>query len=175
MTSDKPSAEDLKLLQDMGMTEVEPGRWTGPRAGRLESTELFGPSTAELDSAMKAGVSANEEDMAEIGGHLGVSMQTLPPGDAAEPLRYLIYAHIADSFTGALESLDPEAVAASADQAMDRHPDLSPPDVLAVGLRRQGIKCRAEHLHPDHGVQPEQQPGFRTALFDVITGEHSWV
>lgn len=178
MTAGKPSGEDLQALQEIGMTELEPGRWTGPWQGSDEDMHRLariGPSASELNAALKAGQSANEEMMAEYGAHVSVAMQTLPPGYAAEPIQLLVYAQIVDSFSGSLDSLDPELIAESAERAMNQHPDLSPPDTLAVGLRRLGIKCRAEHLHPDHGVPPEHRPGFRAALFDLYGGEHSWV
>lgn len=181
---DEPTPEELKFLREMGMTEIEPGRWVSAPEASSPDMQAFLDSMSpaeeeQLDLLMRAGRVQNEVDMEQTGSATAVSVQPVPEGlaPAADGIELSAYAAIRDSDVEALEALEPQVINDKLDETMLRYPQLLPPDGLAAALRQLKVKCRAVDVNPytDGQTLPPEAPGFRVALFAFPAGTHRWV
>lgn len=83
--SDQPSKEDLGFLEEMGMTEVEPGRWSSAWQGSDPGMQkwfdnLGGAGEEQLDLLTRAGRVQNEFDMERSGGAVASNVQLISEG-----------------------------------------------------------------------------------------------
>jgi hypothetical protein len=114
----------------------------------------------------------------EPGRWVGASELHLPGMSAAAAPGLSIYVAVKPSSAEAFDGLDPEALEAGLERAMDQYPNMMPPDLLAVTLRKLGIKCKAIETDPassGSGPDPLTYPGFRAVLVEFPGARRTWL
>ena len=175
------SAEDRQFMAEMGMTEVEPGRFmSGWQASDQESQEFFESLTSsgmeQLDLLARAGRVSNEFELEHSGSSTAVSVQRLSP-DALLPEQDFIevFVGIRNEDSAVFESLEGSLIEEGFEAAHDKFPSLIPPDAIAVALRKLGVKCRTIDEHPaEVSSAPSAGQGFRTAHVLLPGGTRKW-
>lgn len=188
----QPTEEELRFLRDMGMTEVEPGRWSsGWQGGDGHTQEWFdklGPAGEEqLDLLMRAGRVQNEFDLEKSGSGAAANVQLISEGPLADfvsttqgagfaPLE--VFTAIKASSVEDFDSLGPEAIDSALIEMFEKYETLLPPDGLAATLRTLGIKCKAVHVNPrtagPEEPYPHDYPGYRLVLMHFPGGHKFW-
>lgn len=187
---DKPTEEELKFLAEMGMTEVEPGRWIsgwqGSGPGMQDWLDELGPEGEEqLDLLIRAGRVQNDFDMERTGAPTASNVQligegpfaTPPPGEHGPVLTaFVAIRHDAQE---AFDALDGGAIEAAFDEMFTRYETMPPQDALAAALRSLGIKCKTINLDAmtagPEGPDPLDYPGFRAAVVHIAGGIRRWI
>ena len=192
---DRPTEEEMKFLAEMGMTEVEPGRWAsgwqGSGPGMQEWLDDLGSEGEEqLDLLMRAGRVQNEFDMERSGASSAASVQminsgplatTPPPVEEEEEHSQVLTAFVAirNDAQEAFDALDGKAIEDTFDEMYEKYETMRPQDALAAALRSLGIKCKTINLDAmtagPEGPDPRDYPGFRGALVHIEGGIKRWV
>ncbi|MCO4263759.1 hypothetical protein NG697_12640 [Pseudarthrobacter sp. MDT3-26] len=190
---DQPTEEELRFLKEMGMTEVEPGRWSsawqGSGPGMQEWLDDLGDEGEEqLDLLMRAGRVENEFKMEQGGAGATASVQRITTGPLVDaqpledhtPVDLAVFAAIRDSSTYDLDDLKGDDIEATLDQVREEYPLLTPADAIAVALRKLGIKSKAIRIDahtagPDEGPNPRDYPGFRAVLLHFPGARRIWL
>jgi hypothetical protein len=189
---DRPADEELKFLAEMGMTEVEPGRWvsgwqgSGPEMqGWLD--DLGSEGEEQLDLLMRAGRVQNEFDMERTGAASASSVQMISDGPLARttPAEFAhgpvmtAFVAVRHDAQEAFEALDGNAVEAAFDEMLEKYETMKPQDALAAGLRSLGVKCKTINLDAmtagPEGPDPRDYPGFRAAVVHIEGGIRRWI
>ncbi|GAA4034269.1 hypothetical protein GCM10023063_17800 [Arthrobacter methylotrophus] len=185
----RPSDEDLQFLAEMGMTEVEPGRWvSGWQAGDPGTQEWFDSIGTEgqeqLDLLMRAGRVQNEFDMEQTGSDTAASVQmitegplaTTPPGHNSVLTAFVAVRRDAQE---AFDALDGKAIETAFDEMFEKYETMLPQDALAAALRSLGVKCKTINLDAmtagPEGPDPRDYPGFRAAVVHIEGGIRNWI
>lgn len=181
MPAEEPTEAEKQFLAEMGLTEVEPGRWsTGWEAdGPAAQAFLDGLTEADieqLDLMAAANRVQNEFDLEQSGAGTTASMQLIGPSPNASH-RMPVFVGIREDFVGAFEALKLSALESKADEVLDLFDGLMPPDILATALRKLGVKAKAIQDNPrqseDWSSVAGSLPGFRIAV--VYVPEYDWV
>lgn len=189
----QPTEEELRFLQEMGMTEVEPGRWSsawqGSDPGMQEWLDDLGSEGEEqLDLLVRAGRAENEFKMDQTGTDAVVSVQRITAGPLADapPLEehgevaLAVFVGIRESSAERLDALDAESIDAALEEVFENYETLPPPDAVAVALRKLGIKGKAININPHtvgpyEGPDPRDYPGFRAVLMHFPGAKRIWL
>lgn len=93
------------------------------------------------------------------------------PGDVA------VFVAVKPSSAEAFETLDPGALEAGLSRSMDQYPNMLPPDLVAVTLRKLDIKCKTIELGTAGAEEPDPRsyPGFRAALIHFPGARRVWL
>jgi hypothetical protein len=90
-----------------------------------------------------------------------------------------VFTAIAPSSAAAFDALDADALEAGLERAAGQYPNMLAPDLMAVTLRKLGIKCKAIELDPaeagPEGPDPRTFPGFRPALIQLPGARRTWL
>lgn len=190
---DQPTEEELKFLADMGMTEVEPGRWVsgwqGSSPGMQEWLDDLGSEGEEqLDLLMRAGRVQNEFDMEQTGASSSANVQmissgplatTPPPVEEGHGPVLTAFVAIRNDAQEAFDALDGKAIEDAFDQMYEKYETMQPQDALAAALRSLGIKCKTINLDAmtagPEGPDPSDYPGFRGAVVHIEGGIRRWI
>lgn len=190
---DQPTEEELRFLKEMGMTEVEPGRWSsgwqGSDSGMQGWLDDLGDEGEEqLDLLMRAGRVENEFKMEQGGAGAMASVQRITTGPLADapPLgehgevALAVFVGIRESSVYDFDALKGDTIEETLDQVREEYPALTPSDAIAVALRKLGIKSKAIRIDahtagPDEGPDPRDYPGFRAALLHFPGAQKIWL
>lgn len=189
---DRPSEEELRFLQEMGMVEVEPGRWVSGGQGSDPETQamfdgLDGAAKEQLDLMMRAGRVQNEFTLEQSGGISAASTSVIddgPPKEAPFPkhgeVALAVFVAIKDSSARDFDALDGESIEEALDAVFAKFEVLPPPDAIAIALRQLGVRSRAIHINPhtagaDEGPDPRDNPGYRPALIHFPGAKRFWL
>lgn len=87
-TNDQPAEDELRFLKEMGMTEIEPGRWSsGWQGSDPDMQERFdnlgGAGEEQLDLLTRAGRLQNEFDLEQTGAGIASNVQLITEGPLA--------------------------------------------------------------------------------------------
>lgn len=193
--NERPTEEELKFLAEMGMTEVEPGRWvSGWQASDPGMQDWFDNLGSEgeeqLDLLMRAGRVQNEFDLEQTGAASAANVQiinsgplatTPPPVEAEQEHGAVLTAFVAVRHDAqeAFDALDGKAIEGAFDQMYEKYETMQPQDALAAALRSLGIKCKTINLDAmtagPEGPDPRDYPGFRGALVHIVGGIRRWI
>lgn len=81
----------------------------------------------------------------------------------------------ADDFS----AIDAGVLEDALNRAADQYPNMLAPDLMAVTLRKLGIKCKAIELNPaeagPEGPDPRSYPGFRAVLIQFPGARRIWL
>ena len=182
----KPTEDELRFLAEMGMTEVEPGRWTsGWQASDPDMQEWLdsqGPEGEErLDLLMRAGRVQNEFDLEQTGAKSAVSVQRIQEGALVQEHGSLMAVFVAVKKTSVedFEALDSDEIQRKVEEVMAQYDEMLPPDLTAVALRKLGIKCRTILANPENtgpgGPESLGHPGFRAAVMHFPGAKRTWI
>lgn len=192
---DQPTEEELRFLKEMGMTEVEPGRWSSGWQGEgpgMQSwlDDLGSEGEEQLDLLMRAGRVQNEFDMEKNGGAAASSVQLItegpladrPPFDEEEhtQVELAVFVAIRESSAAEFDDLDSDLIHSGLHEVRESYPLLTPSDAIAVALRKLGIKSKAIRIDahaagPDEGPDPRDYPGFHAVLLHFPGGRKIWL
>jgi hypothetical protein len=190
---ERPSEEELRFLAEMGMTEVEPGRWSsdwqGSGPGMQDWFDNLGSEGEEqLDLLMRAGRVQNEFDMEQTGARSASSVQTIstgplattpPPVEEGHGPVLTAFVAIRHDAQEAFEALDGKAIEDSFDEMYEKYETMQPQDALAAALRSLGVKCKTINLDAmtagPEGPDPSDYPGFRAAVVHIEGGIRKWI
>lgn len=89
-----------------------------------------------------------------------------------------IFVAIRTSSAAAFDALDAGVLEDGLDRAMNQYPDMLPPDLLAVTLRKLGIKCKTldDPALAGHATTPvPSNPGFRSVLVRFPGARRIWL
>ena len=188
----QPTEEELRFLKGMGMTEVEPGRWSSDWQGSDGNTQKWfddlGPQGEEqLDLLIRAGRVQNEFDLEQSGAGAAAKVQHITDGPLADfvpstqgagfaPLE--VFTAIKASSVDDFHALDPETIDAALIEMFEKYETLLPPDGIAATLRTLGIKCKAVHVNPTTAgpeePYPHDYPGYRLVLMHFPGAQKFW-
>lgn len=190
---DQPTEEELRFLKEMGMTEVEPGRWSsgwqGSDAGMQGWLDDLGDEGEEqLDLLMRAGRVENEFNMEQTGAGAVASVQRISTGPLADEhpsvehgaVALAVFVAVRESSTYDFDALRGDTIEATLDRVREEYPALTPSDAIAVALRKLGIKSKAIRIDahtagPDEGPYPRDYPGFRAVLLHFPGAKRIWL
>ncbi|MDJ0459916.1 hypothetical protein PUN71_022165 [Arthrobacter sp. NQ7] len=193
--NERPTEEELKFLAEMGMTEVEPGRWVsgwqGSDPGMQDWFDNLGSEGEEqLDLLMRAGRVQNEFDMEQTGDTSAANVQMISSGPLATtppPVEnegqhgavLTAFVAVRHDAQEAFDALDGKAIEDAFDQMYEKYETMQPQDALAAALRSLGIKCKTINLDAmtagPEGPDPRDYPGFRGALVHIEGGIRRWI
>lgn len=189
----QPTEQELQFLAEMGMTEVEPGKWSsgwqGGNAGMQEWLDDLGSEGEEqLDLLMRAGRIQNEFDLEQTGGQSAVSVQrigsgplaaTPPPGQDGHGSVLTAFVAVRYDAQEAFEALDGKTIETAFDEMFEKYETMQPQDALAAALRSLGVKCKTIKLDAmtagPEGPDPLDYPGFRAAVVHIEGGIRNWI
>lgn len=189
---DRPTEDEIRALEEMGMTEVEPGRWSsGWQGGDPEMDAWFenlGPAGQEqLDLLTRAGRVQNEFDLEQHGAS-AANIQIItegaladsPPFEEHGEVALAVFVGIKESSAEAFDALKGDTVEEALDEIFEKYEALPPADALAAALRKLGIKSKAIHIDahtagPDEGPDPRDYPGFRAVLMHFPGATRFWL
>jgi hypothetical protein len=191
--NDQPTEEELRFLKEMGMTEVEPGRWSSGWQGSDPGMQgwlddLGGEGEEQLDLLMRAGRVENEVKMEQTGAGAVASVQRITSGPLADappfedhtPVDLAVFVAVRDSSAYDLDELRGDTIETTLGQVREEYPALTPADAIAVALRKLGIKSKAIRIDahtagPDEGPNPRDYPGFRAVLLHFPGAKRIWL
>lgn len=192
---DQPTEEELRFLKEMGMTEVEPGRWSSGWQGSEPGMQgwlddLGSEGEEQLDLLTRAGRVQKEFDMERNSGAAASSVQLitegpladLPPCDEEEhsQVELAVFVAIRESSTAEFDDLKGDLIENTLREVRESYPGLTPSDAIAVALRKLGIKSKAIRVDahtagPDEGPDPRDYPGFHAVLLHFPGGRKIWL
>lgn len=190
---DQPTEEELRFLKEMGMTEVEPGRWSSAWQGSGPGMEnwfedLGSEGQEQLDLLMRAGRVQNELDMEQSGSGAAASVQMISEGPLADTpsldehsqVDLAVFVAVRESSAYDFDALTGDTIEAMFDQIREEYPALTPADAIAVALRKLGIKSKAIRIDahtagPDDGPDPRDYSDFRAALLHFPGAKKIWL
>lgn len=190
---DQPTEDELRFLKEMGMTEVEPGRWSsgwqGNDPGMQDWLDDLGSEGEEqLDLLMRAGRVENEFNMEPTGSAAAASVQRItggpladaPPMEEHTQVALAVFVGIKESSAEELDALAAETIESALDDVLEKYETLPPPDAIAVALRKLGIKSKAININPHtagpgEGPDPSDYPGFRGLLMHFPGARRIWL
>lgn len=113
----------------------------------------------------------------EPGRWIGAPDFQLPEASATELRGLSVFVAVKASSAGAFEALDAGALEDGMSRAMDQYPNMLPPDLVAVTLRKLDIKCKAVETDPagTNEPDPRSHPGFRAALIHFPGARRVWL
>lgn len=104
---------------------------------------------------------------------------TAGPDESAGTPETAVFVAIAPSSAAAFDGLDAETLEAGLDRAAAQYPNMLAPDLMAVTLRKLGIKCKAVELSPadagPEGPDPRSFTGFRSVLIQFPGARRTWL
>lgn len=186
---ERPTEEEQRFLAEMGMTEVEPGKWAsgwqGSGPGMQDWIDNLGSEGEEqLDLLMRAGRVQNDFDL-ERSGEAAANVQMITEGPLATtppPVHGSVltaFVAVRRDAQEAFEALDGKAIEAAFDEMFEKYETIQPQDALAVALRSLGIKCKTVSLDAmtagPEGPDPRDHPGFRAAVVHIEGGIRNWI
>jgi hypothetical protein len=181
----QPTDEDLRFMADMGMTEVEPGRWVSGWQGSdpdiQEWIDSQGPQDQEqLDLLMRAGRVQNEFDLEQTGAQSAVSVQHIPSDTIEEHATLMpVFVAVKKTSAAAFDALEEDEIQRKVEEVMAQYDEMLPPDLTAVALRKLGIKCKTILTNPENvgpeGPDPSGYPGFRAAVMHFPGAKRTWI
>lgn len=120
------------------------------------------------------------EGMVEVepGRRVGAADVQLPEsGIQGLPNELSVFVAVKPSSEEAFESLDPATLENGLSRAMDQYPNMLPPDLVAVTLRKLDIKCKTIELGTAGNEEPDPRsyPGFRAALIHFPGARRVWL
>lgn len=90
-----------------------------------------------------------------------------------------VFVAIAPSSADSFDALDAAALENGLERAAAQYPNMLAPDLMAVTLRKLGIKCKAIELNPAEagpgGPDPRSFPGFRAVLIQFPGARRTWL
>jgi hypothetical protein len=188
---DQPTEEKLRFIKEMGMTEVEPGRWsTGWQGSDPDMQEwidnLGGAGEEQLDLLIRAGRVQNEFDLEQGGAASASSVQLISQGPLADspPLEHgevalAVFVAIKESSCEEFDALDGETIESGLDDVFEQYETLPPPDGIAAALRKLGVRSKSIYLDPHtcgaERPDPRDYPGFRAALIHFPGARRIWL
>lgn len=90
-----------------------------------------------------------------------------------------VFVAIAPSNAATFDALDAAELESGLERAADQYPNMLAPDLIAVTLRKLGIKCKAIELNPaeagPEGPDPRSHPGFRAVLVQFPGARRTWL
>jgi hypothetical protein len=193
--SDQPTEEELRFLKEMGMTEVEPGRWSSGWQGSEPGIQgwlddLGSEGEDQLDLLVGAGRVQNDFDMERNSGPAAASVQLITEGPLADQppfddedhteVELAVFVGIRESSTADFDDLEGDTIEATLHEVRESYPGLTPSDAIAVALRKLGIKSKAIRIDahtagPDEGPDPRDYPGFHGVLLHFPGGRKIWL
>jgi hypothetical protein len=192
---DQPTEEELRFLKEMGMTEVEPGRWSSAWQGSGPGMEnwfedLGSEGQEQLDLLMRAGRVQNEFDVEQSDGSAAANVQLITEGPLADTppfddeehtqVELAVFVGIKESSAHEFDALRGDTIETTLDQVREEYPMLTPADAIAVALRKLGVKSKAIRIDahtagPDDGPDPRDYPGFRAVLLHFPSAKKIWL
>lgn len=182
----QPTEDELRFLAEMGMTEVEPGRWSsGWQGSDPDIQEWLDSQGAEgeerLDLLMRAGRVQNEFDLEQTGAETAVSVQRIREEASNEEhgSRMAVFVSVKKTSVEDFEALDSDEIQRKIEEVMAQYDEMLPPDLTAVALRKLGIKCRTILANPENtgpgGQDSLSSPGFRAAIMHFPGAKRTWI
>lgn len=181
----EPTEDQLRFMAEMGMTEVEPGRWSSGWQGSDPDMQEWidgqgSEGEEQLDLLMRAGRVQNEFDMEQTGADSAASVQRIPEDDMGEHGSLMaVFVAVKKSSVADFDALDSDGIQRMVDEVMAQYDEMLPPDLTAVALRKLGIKCKTILANPENtgpeGPNPLDYPGFRAAVMHFPGAKRSWI
>ncbi|HEX9226001.1 MAG TPA: hypothetical protein VF885_05015 [Arthrobacter sp.] len=114
----------------------------------------------------------------EPGRWVGAPELQLPgAGDTRDGLS--VFVAVKPTSADAFAALDPAVIEDSLNRAADQYPNMLAPDLMAVTLRKLGIKCKAIETNPAEagpgGPDPRDFPGFLAVLIEFPGARRIWL
>lgn len=136
---DQPSEEDLRLLKEMGMTEVEPSRWSSGWQGSDPGAqdwldELGSEGEEQLDLCMHASPVENEFYLERTGSApsagwqriTGGSLADAPPVEEPRRVSLAVFVGMKVSSGEDLDALDAETIESALDDVLEKYETSTP-------------------------------------------------
>lgn len=181
----QPTSDQLRFLAEMGMTEVEPGRWMSDWQGGdselQEWVDSQGPEGQEqLDLLMRAGRVKNEVHMEQTGTPSAVSVQRIPSAPMEHQTSLMpVFVAVKMSSVAAFEAVESDKIQRTIEDVMEQYSEMLPPDLAALSLRKLGIKCKTIWDNPENtgprGPDPKRHPGFKVAIMHFPGATYTWI
>lgn len=188
----RPSDEDLRFLNEMGMVEVEPGRWVSGWQGsdpemQAHIDRLDDAGKEQLDLLMRAGRVQNEFDLEHTGGTSAASIQFIDEGPLLDQypsehrqVDLAVFVAIKDTSAQDFDALEGSSIEGALDAVLEQFEMLPPPDAIATALRKLGIRSKAIQINahtaaPNEGPDARDYPGYRPALIHFPEAKRFWL
>lgn len=115
----------------------------------------------------------------EPGRWVGAPDFQLPDAISHAPGELSVFVAVKPSSVDDFAALDGAVLEDSLNRAADQYPNMLAPDLMAVTLRKLGIKCKAIELNPaetgPEGPDPRSYPGFRAVLVQFPGARRIWL
>lgn len=136
-TNGQPTDEELRFLKKMGMTGIEPGRWSSAWQGSgpesKDWSEDFGSERQEqLDLLVRAGRVQNEFDLEQSGSRVAADVQLITEGPLADMPQFgdddhtevdlAVFVAIKESSAGDFDGLTGGTISVTLDQVREEYP-----------------------------------------------------
>lgn len=176
----QPTDDELRFMAEMGLTEVEPGRWVSGWQGSdpdiqewLDSQGSEGQE--QLDLLMRVGSVQNEFELDQSGAQSAVSVQRIQENGSLMAVFVAVKRTSVEDF----EALGRGAIQSKVEQVMAHYDEMLPPDLTAVALRKLGIKCKTILANPENtgpeGPDLLDYSGFRAAVMHYPGAKWTWI
>ncbi|MFM9431999.1 hypothetical protein [Arthrobacter sp. MP_2.3] len=180
----QPTDDEKRFMANMGMTEVEPGRWLSGWEGSDPDIQEWLDSQGDegqeqLDLAMRAGRVQNEFDLEQTGAQSAVSVQKIPSDLEEHTSLMAVFVAVKKDSVDDFEALEGDEIQRKVEEVMEQYDEMLPPDLTAVALRKLGIKCKTILTNPENtgpdGPDPLDYPGFRAAVMHFPGAKRIWI
>ncbi|MGV0109027.1 hypothetical protein [Arthrobacter sp. CP30] len=174
-TEQQPTKDDRRFLREMGMTEVEPGRWVGaPEANspgaRAFLDDIRPEEQEQLALLMCAGRVQNKFAL-ERGDGFAATVHSIAEGTllhsalSAEDFEHshvdlAVFIAIEASSAESVDEVGGDTIERVLDEVAASYPLVPRADAIAVALRKLGIKSKAIHIDA-HTAGPGEGPDPR--------------